>query len=80
MKAILKKYIGLIIGGIMVILFLLAYHLTPTHPQTAHFLVNIIAWYFSFIFTLVITLISLKLFLWGIIKYKKLKQNVKDKS
>jgi hypothetical protein len=71
MKKFLKKYIGIVISLIMIGLFIWAYKITPANPKLAHVFVEIIAWYFSIIITLVITFISLKIFLWSIRKIKK---------
>jgi multisubunit Na+/H+ antiporter MnhB subunit len=75
MKNLLKKYVGIIIGILVSFLFLLGYHYYPTNPKLANIFINIVAWYISLVIGLAITLISLKIFLWGIRKINKQKSN-----
>jgi uncharacterized membrane protein len=71
MKNFLKKYIGLILGIIMLAFFILAAFLYPEQPKLAHVFVDIVAWYISFIITLYLMLAALKISTWFIKKLKK---------
>jgi len=74
MKNFLKKYIGIILSGIMIILFILVYILSSTQPILTYIFVDIIAWYISIYLTLILLFFMLKIFLWGFKKVKKWKK------
>jgi len=74
MKNFLKKYIGIILSGIMIILFILVYILSSTQPILIYIFVDIIAWYISIYLTLILLFFMLKIFLWGFKKVKKWKK------
>ena len=74
MKNFLKKHINIIIITWVLISFLLGYYYYPTNSDLAFIFVNIVAWYISLIIGLAITLIFLKIFLWGNKKINKKKQ------
>jgi preprotein translocase subunit SecG len=75
MKNFLKKYIGIIIGILVLISFLLGYHYNYTNPKLAHIFTEIVAWYITLLIGLAITLIFLKIFLWYVRKINNKKPN-----
>jgi hypothetical protein len=79
MKNFLKKYIGIMIGILVSISFLLGYHYYLTNPKLANIFIEIVAWYITLLIGLAITLIFLKLFLWYIRKINKLRKNNETK-
>jgi hypothetical protein len=74
MKEFLKKYIGIILSSIMIVLLVLSYFLYPNHPKISHIFVDIIAWYIAGLFGLVIMYFEFKFLIWyekQIDKFKK---------
>lgn len=75
MKEFLKKYIGLILGVLMVILLIMGYFIEPNNPKLGHILSTIPVWYVGFIILAVILLGELKFLIW----YDKLKDKLLNK-
>ena len=64
MKAFLKKYIGIILSSVMIILVVLSYLINSAHPKTAITFQHIVIIYIILCFGLIVLYLELRFFTW----------------
>jgi hypothetical protein len=64
MKIFFKKYIGLIISIILIIMFIIGHLIEPNNPRLGHVISIIPIWYAGFIILMVVLLAELKFLVW----------------